>query len=536
MSDYDISEAFQRIEEELIASMRRNMAHHRALEQAEGLNYSQWQAEQLRALQEFRLRNEQLFSDYYSTINSQIEAGLADTYRFGRMRQERAILSALRTGAKLPHKPTAALQQAFFRMNDRKLNSLIRSVTSDMKRAESAVLRFCDDQYRKAIFNAQVYLNSGAGTLEQSVDMATRDFLSQGINCIEYRNGARVPIDAYAKMALRTANTRAYLMGEASMRDEWGISTVIVNKRGVACPRCLQYVGRVFYDDVYGSAPIPKDGKYPLLSSAIAGGLYHPNCKDIHTTYFEGISTPPSPPTQEQRDEAERVYKLEQEQRYNERHIRKYKRLRDGSLDEDNRREYAGKLAGWEQRQKDFIAQHGDVLRRRQENEVTRGIQVAEPPKIRTKSKLPHNWKRTNGEIIIRARAAQDPDMQSRIFGQAVRDGTYTCHLRPQKQQEHTLGTERWRLRLKDELRMGKTPHSFFFKDVDIEYLMSLGIESAQFETVGNNRTFKRYVSVDKPIGKVYNAGTGKYQETCRYVVEYSKEGVHLYPVKDWDV
>lgn len=532
MSDYDIAEAFQRIEEQLIASMRRNMAHHRALETSEGLNYTQWQAEQLRALQEFRLKNEKLFSEYYSTINEQIEAGLADTYRFGRMSQERAILTALKNGARLPRKPTAALQQSFFRLNERKMNALIRSVTNDMKRAETAVLRFCDDQYRKVIFNSQVYFNSGAGTLEQSIDMATKDFLSQGISCIQYRNGARVPIDAYAKMALRTANTRAYLMGEASMRDEWGISTVIVNKRGVACPKCLQYVGRVFYDDVYGSAPIPKEGKYPLLSSAIAGGLYHPNCKDIHTTYFEGISTPPSPPDEAQRAEAERVYKLEQEQRYNERHIRKYKRLRDGSLDEDNRREYAGKLAGWEKRQKDFIEQHGDVLRRRRENEVTRGIQVAEPPSLKTSGKPPARWQARNAEAIARVSVAETPELQRDMLADAVESGDYTPKLRVQKQNEHIQGTPEFDRRRRDRERQQQAPQSVFYAGTDVETLVKAHIEKGSVQA--GSGVIREFVTVDTPVGMVYNVGTGEMQPTTRFVIEYGRKGIHAFPVKDW--
>lgn len=32
-----------------------------------------------------------------------------------------------------------------------------------------------NDKYRKAIFNAQVYVNSGAATYEKAVDMATKD-------------------------------------------------------------------------------------------------------------------------------------------------------------------------------------------------------------------------------------------------------------------------------------------------------------------------------------------------------------------------
>ncbi len=202
------------------------------------------------------------------------------------------------------------------------------------------MLRRANDIYRKTIFNAGVFYNSGVGTLQQSVDMATKDFLSRGIDCIEYSNGARVGIDTYASMALKTSQTRAYLQGESTKRDEWGIATVIVNNRGAACPKCLQWVGRVYYDDVYGSVPITDD-KYPRLSEAIAGGLYHPNCKDTHTTYFEGISTRPKKVTQAQVDEANRVYALEQKQRYKERVIRKYKRLAEGSVDPEKKAKYS---------------------------------------------------------------------------------------------------------------------------------------------------------------------------------------------------
>ena len=84
----------------------------------------------------------------------------------------------------------------------------------DMKKAETAVLRMANDQYRKVIFNAQVYANTGAGTYEKAVDMATKDFFSAGLNCVEYANGARHTIADYADMAIRTACKSAYLQGE----------------------------------------------------------------------------------------------------------------------------------------------------------------------------------------------------------------------------------------------------------------------------------------------------------------------------------
>jgi hypothetical protein len=379
---YDIGEAFQIIEEEMIASMARNLKRHLKTEHEEGLNYSMWQAEQLASLNNFRKNNKKKFTGYFSTINGQIEDVLRKAYETGEMDQEAAILEAIRSGAKIYNYNAAkSVRGQFFTINERKLNALIKATKKDMAKAETAMLRMADDEYRKIIFNSQVYYNTGAGTLSQCVDMATKDFLSKGINCIEYANGARVTIDSYASMALRTTQTRAYLHGESSKRDEWGVNTVIVNKRGVACPRCLRYVGRVFYDDVWGNVPVPSPAKYPRLSDAIAGGLYHPNCKDIHTTYFEGITTPPKPMTEAEKKEAARIYDLEQRQRYNERQIRKYKRLYSGSVDAENKTKYLEKLEEWQARQKSFVKANGDVLKRRYENEKLRVADFPEPPR-----------------------------------------------------------------------------------------------------------------------------------------------------------
>ena len=58
----------------------------------------------------------------------------------------------------------------FFKLNERKLEALIEATTHDMEAAETAVLRKANDDYRKAIFNAQVYANTGAGTYEKAVE------------------------------------------------------------------------------------------------------------------------------------------------------------------------------------------------------------------------------------------------------------------------------------------------------------------------------------------------------------------------------
>lgn len=353
LDEYDIQEAFAAIEEELIKSMMRNMKRHRVEEVAEGMEWTMWQAEQLKSLARYRKYNEKTFNKQFSYINDSIDRLINQSRLQGNMDQEIEILEAIKNGFKVSRSLSKSTQTSaeFFRLNDRKLKALIKATQDDFKKAEIAMLRRADDQYRKIIFSAQVYANSGAATYEKAVDMASKDFLTAGINCIEYKNGARVNIASYAAMALQTASKRAYLTGEGEKRQEWGISTVIMNKRGAACPKCLPFVGKVFIDDVWSGGKA-SDGDYPLLSSAIAKGLYHPNCKDSHTTYFEGITTPPKTMTQADVDKAANIYRIEQQQKYAERMVQKYKNLREGSLDPDDIQKYDKKLTEWENKSK----------------------------------------------------------------------------------------------------------------------------------------------------------------------------------------
>lgn len=189
-TEYDVGSAFEAIEEELISSMIRNMERHKLEEIEEDKQWSMWQAEQLKALEKYRKQNKKKFGKEFKEINKKIDRLILGANEDGQMDQEAEILKAIKKG--FPAKKVSRGGTAeFFKVNDRKLNALLEATSSDMQKAESAVLRRANDQYRKVIFNAQVYANTGAGTYEKAVDMATKDFLSAGIDCIEYANGSR---------------------------------------------------------------------------------------------------------------------------------------------------------------------------------------------------------------------------------------------------------------------------------------------------------------------------------------------------------
>lgn len=349
---YDIVKAFEAIENELMASMIRNMRDHKIEEIDEKKQWTMWQAEQLKALEQYRRTNQERFGKDFKQINDNIELLIRLAKDEGEMEQEIEILKAIKNGFKAKKVSPGAAGE-FFKLNERKLDALVKATVEDMKKAETAILRMADDQYRKIIYNAQVYANTGAGTYEKAVDMATKDMLAAGLNCVEYANGARHTLKDYANMAIRTASKRAYLQGEGTKRQEWGIATVIVNKRGNPCPKCLPFCGKVLMDDVWSAGSSdgisPVTGlKYPLMSKAIAAGLYHPNCRDVHTTYFEGISTPPDDKyTKKELNEIAENYRNQQKQQYAKRQEEKFNRLATYSLDSENQRKYGLKAKEW---------------------------------------------------------------------------------------------------------------------------------------------------------------------------------------------
>ena len=300
----------------------------------------------MKALEKYKRDNQKRFKGRFQDLNKEMGELIRISRQRGNMQQEVKILDAIRKG--FPAKKISqGVTAEFFRLNDRKLEALIKATTNDMQQAETAVLRMANDQYRKAIFNAQVYANSGAGTYEKAVDMATKDILTRGLNCVEYANGARHTLADYADMAIRTASKRAYLQGEGEKRQEWGITTVIIAKRGNPCPKCLPFVGKVLIDDVWSGGK-KSDGPYPLMSKAIASGLYHPRCKDSHTTYFPGISTADDTWTEKELEAVGQTNKQEAGQQYVKRQAEKYGRLAEYSLSPENQKQYKQKSEKWE--------------------------------------------------------------------------------------------------------------------------------------------------------------------------------------------
>lgn len=365
---------FEEIEQRLVKSLKRNLSRHKDEEQKYEKNWSAWQAEKLRALEKFRKENADIMAEYTEQIDS-------DTRQIMQEEFEQGVNGAdVPPAEPVPDLPAEIRPEPqFFGVDTTKVNKLIEDVTYLEKNAETAALRLTDDVYRQTVNRVQLAMGTGSMTLQQAIDIAVKDFLDQGINCIVYRDGRRVNIADYVRMALRTTATRAALQGKSAKYKALGYDTVQVSSYGMCSKTCEPWQGRIYIEDTFSmwDGEVREQGGilwgksnycgkwFPLLSSAIEKGLFHPNCRHSINLWRDGDPLPESVDN----SDSERRYKLEQQQRALEREIRKAKRKVEGFTDPANIKKAKAELRQAQKNLKDFIdkvnAEEGETVLKR---------------------------------------------------------------------------------------------------------------------------------------------------------------------------
>ena len=352
--DREIAQIYRDMELYLIESMQRNLARHLAEEADAGLRYPQWQAEKLKELKRYQRENRQIISSRTRGLSDRVSEHMKAELRQGSKHELKRYKKALGKG----YKSAKTMRKSFFKVNDRKISGMINALQNDLGAANTAVLRMMNDTYRQTIFRAGMYASNGVMTETQAYDMAVKDFLERGINCIEYRDGRRVNIADYASMAVRTANQRAYMVGEGEFRKSIGETLVIISHHASACKLCRPFERKVLIDDVYSGGK-PDDGDYMLLSEAMKLGLFHPRCRHGLGTYY--------PELEEINHYNNEENDVSDYGRYNRAHIenmvQRYKRLTVGSVDPENVARYQAKLKEWERKKEalDNLAKPFDI-------------------------------------------------------------------------------------------------------------------------------------------------------------------------------
>jgi hypothetical protein len=531
---YDINAIFEEMILELIASLKRNFQRHKEDEMDEGFRWEMWQMAKLRAINAYRNRNKKIIENALNEAEKIVDEVLQESYEKGERMSlplwysfVNLILKPFKKeivrvegdiklpvdfepkvpGQNIPHHllPQAPPEESFFKVNEKKLGALQQSVKNDLRKAQFAVLRKMDDVYRQVIYKAEVNMAAGAKTLNQAIDMATKEFLSKGINTIQYADGRMVDIASYAETALRTASQRATFLGEGKKRDEWGIYTVVMSTHDNCSPWCLPYQGKVMIDDVYTSIPkeraqqLSKQMGYPLLSTAMSNGAFHPNCRHTLSTFFPGVSKLP-PKTDSKKALAN--YKAEQKQRSYERQIRKYKRLEAGSLDEENKAKYSAKVKEWQEKLKAHLEENPQLRRDYIREKVEGGLTSKE-----------------RNEILKQV-AEREKIEEIRRY---IKSDKQPKNLHMGQQGKHIKGHSNY--------IPGRSYITISPEEVQELINKYAGTGEIRFTKKGEWDK-KEIIISDKIIGVVVNKNTGEEVLTTGFKIHYSKKGVHIVPYK----
>ncbi|MDY4950308.1 MAG: phage minor capsid protein [Clostridium cadaveris] len=532
---YDVRKIFEQMELDLISSMHKAFYFHQREEEKEGFRFEQWQLVKLREMEKYRKRNKDILGEYKVPIEKVIQETLQQSFDKGQQNVEthKGYITgeikfpqdeikeevkksnnsvsehqeiegdAYNKATDIEELPKAPREEGFFDVNEKKLKVLMESVNNDLNKAEYAVLRKMDDVYRQTIFKTHMYLQNGVKTLNQAIDMSTKDFLDKGINSIQYKNGANVNIASYAEMALRTANHRAMLLGEGSKRDEYGIHLVVVSAHANTCPKCEPWQGKILIDDVFSHPNkeyIEKyRDKYKLVSEAIEKGLLHPNCRHSLITYFEGVTRIPTVPDGK---EAIKVYEAEQKQRALERKIRKWKRFEAGTLDEENKLISNNKVKKLQSSLRKHLKNNKELRKKYDREKARAGLNI--------------------NDSSIEAEVLKEKVLNAKI--KEIREyirSKQPLKIEIGKQGKHILGHNNY--------IEGRSYLTISLEEAQELINKYAGTGEIKF-TLKGEWDKKETITIDKEIGVNVSMLDGLETKTNSFKIHYSKKGTHIVP------
>ena len=115
-----------------------------------------------------------------------------------------------------------------------------------------------------------------------------KDLQRNGILTVEYSNGAKQTLHAYAAMAARSARIESANIGAIGRALQAGTDLVKMTIMPQCCKLCGAYQGKVY--SISG-----EDKRFPALFKTVLRSGYalpHPNCRHEFIPYFEEIESP----------------------------------------------------------------------------------------------------------------------------------------------------------------------------------------------------------------------------------------------------
>ncbi len=234
--------------------------------------------------------------------------------------------------------------KGFIKTNEDAIKAITQKYLNVLGDSRLQMLRSTNDAYKKIIYDVSKKPIIGANTRIQAARKALSSFADEGLSSFVGSDGRQWEIRSYVEMASRTTVSNALREGRLSRLESEDKDLILIDSVPNPSPLCTPYEGKVL--SISGDSD-----KYDSLDSAVANGLFHPNCRHSFTAYTEGLT----PILETDSDKGFDDYDAMQQQRYLERGERQWKR-REAIADTPETKAYAhAKVTDWKDRLKEHI-------------------------------------------------------------------------------------------------------------------------------------------------------------------------------------
>lgn len=154
------------------------------------------------------------------------------------------------------------------------LQSATKAATDGLQGRVNGIIKYLHKNGQDSVYNVQ-----------QAI---LNDLQTNGLLTVNYKNGAKQPISAYAAMAARSARIETVNIGAIGRALENGTDLVKMS----TMPQCCKFCG-AYQDKVYSISG--KDKRFPALFKTVlirGYALPHPNCRHQFIPYYEDIEDP----------------------------------------------------------------------------------------------------------------------------------------------------------------------------------------------------------------------------------------------------
>lgn len=200
----------------------------------------------------------------------------------------------------------------------------IIATSNDLTNICNAAIRTSQIKMSNALNNVYLQVSSGAFTMDQAVDNVVTQLSKDGLGAVEYKSGVRRQLDTAVRTAVRSSVNKTACKAQEQNLNDFECNLVEVTSHLGARPDHQIWQGKIYWR-------LHKYKNYGNFIEAThygkGDGLGGWNCRHSFYPFFEGISEKTFEHYKSK--ENNELYELQQQQRYNERKIREWKRRRD---------------------------------------------------------------------------------------------------------------------------------------------------------------------------------------------------------------